>query len=205
MPQRIFICADHGLALIYFLQSDVLSTLLEADLEVVLLTEDALVEGVQRRFGRDRLTIEGLRLPQANAYANQNAAELQWWGNFLRRVGTSNRINTQAMDSYVWQVSVEAGRKRRLLMPLARAILSLLRRSQRARQVLVNAQKRYNPMLYADLFDRYRPRLVVASTYGWRQDRYLLREAEARGTKIAAVIVGWDNPSSYGLPAARID
>jgi hypothetical protein len=205
MPQHIFICADHGLALIYFLKSDVLSTLLEADLEVVLLTDDALVEGVQQRFGRDRLTIEGLRLPRANAYANQNAAELQWWGNFLRRVGTSNRINTQAMDSYVQQVSVEAGRKRRLLMPLARAILSLLRRSQRARQALVNVQKRYNPMLYADLLDRYQPQLVVASTYGWRQDRYLLREAEARGTKIAAVIVGWDNPSSYGLPAARID
>ena len=37
----LFVSADHGLALVYFLQSDVVPTLLEAGHKVVLLTDDA--------------------------------------------------------------------------------------------------------------------------------------------------------------------
>jgi hypothetical protein len=138
-------------------------------------------------------------------YAGHQQAELQWWLNFLRRVGSSNRINTEAMDSYVRQVAVEEGRKRRLWMPLARILLAFLRNSQAARRWLVQAQNRYSPGIYTDLFEKYHPDLVIASTYGWRLDRYLLREASLRGVKTAAVIVGWDNPSSYGLPATQVD
>ena len=46
---------------------------------------------------------------------------------------------------------------------------------------------------------------MVASTPGWRIDRYLLREAGRRGVRTATVIVGWDNPSSYAIPGAQVD
>ena len=61
MTKRVFISADHGLAIVYFLQSDVLPTLLDAGLEVVLLTDDGLREQISQRFGRPGLTVEGLR------------------------------------------------------------------------------------------------------------------------------------------------
>ena len=44
MTKRIFISADHGLAVVYFLQSDVVASMLEAGVEVVLLTDDSLVD-----------------------------------------------------------------------------------------------------------------------------------------------------------------
>jgi len=204
-PRRVFISADHGLAIVYFLQSDVVPTLLEAGLEVVLLTDDALTTQIQNRFGRPGLIIEGLRLDQANAYAKRVDPEIQWWLQTLRRVGSSNRINTQAMDSYIDQIAVEEGWKRRLFMPVGRAIISLLRRSRRARQSLVTLQMRYVSGIYSDLFQRYQPRLVVASTPGWRMDRYLLREAIRQNIPTAAVVVGWDNPSSYSIPGAPVD
>ena len=48
MPtKRIFISADHGLAMIYFLQTDVLPTLAGESIEVVLLTDDALIEKIR--------------------------------------------------------------------------------------------------------------------------------------------------------------
>ncbi len=203
--QRIFICADHGLAVIYFLQSEVVKTLLEAGVEVVVLTDDALADELRQRFAQAGLFVEGIRLQQANQYSATTDPEAQWWLNFLRRVGSSGRINTEAMDSYVQQVGVEEGRFRRILMPLAQGAVGVLRRSRRARRWLVNVQNHYNPGLYADLFERYQPALVVASTYGWRQDRYLLREAAARGIPTAACIVGWDNPSSYGLTCTQMD
>jgi hypothetical protein len=65
-------------------------------------------------------------------------------------------------------------------------------------------QYRYTPGLYTSLFESYRPAAVVASTPGWRWDRYLLREAAARRIQTGAVIVGWDNPSSYSLSGAPV-
>jgi hypothetical protein len=203
--KRIFISADHGLAIVYFLQSDVVPSLLEAGIEVVLLTDDALKEQITARFGRPGLIVEGLRLKQAQEYARAHSGEVQWWLNFFRRVGGSKRINTEAMDSYIYEVIAEEGRRRKLLIPLAWASIGLLRRSRQARQLLVNVQMRYTPGLYGELFDRYRPSLVVASTPGWRLDRYLLREAGLRGIPTAAAVVGWDNPSSYSIPGARMD
>jgi hypothetical protein len=73
------------------------------------------------------------------------------------------------------------------------------------RRLIQRLQRRYAPDLYGELFDQYQPELVVASTPGWRWDRYLLRQAAARGIPTASVIVGWDNPSSYGPPGADVD
>jgi hypothetical protein len=205
MTKRIFISADHGLAVVYFLQSEVVSTLLERGVEVIMLTDDALKEQIGKRFGQPGLHVEGLRQEQASQYAQRERREVQWWLHFLRRVGSSKHINTEAMDSYIQEVTVEEGRRRRLLLPLGKAGIAALRRSSRARRKLVDLQKRYFLPLYQDLFERFQPQLVVASTPGWRLDRYLLREAASRGITTAAVIVGWDNPSSYSLPGAPVD
>ena len=202
--KRIWISADHGLAVVYFLQSDVVPTLLAGGAEVVVLTDDGLVEQITRRFGQPGLVVEGLRFKQVHAY-EQHDRDLQWWLQFLRRVGGSRRINTEAMDSYIRQVAVEESNRRRVLMPLAWAAILGLRYSSALRRRLVKFQQRYSPRLYADLFERLPPDLVIASTPGWRSDRYLLREAAARQVKTAAVVVGWDNPSSYSLPGAPVD
>ncbi len=210
MTKRIFICADHGMAIIYFLQGDVVSTLLNAGVEIVVLADDETNEKISQRFARDGLTFEGLRLKQANDYADKFKPRQQWLLAFLRRVGGSWRINTEAMDSHVWEVWVENSWKFRLAVwiPAALAIL-ILRTFSFARKILVLMQNRFTLRgrlgLYSDLFEKYKPDLVIASTAGWRLDRYLLREAHARGIPTMAAIVGWDNPSSYSIPGATMD
>ena len=205
MTKRVFISADHGLAIVYFLQSDVLPTLLDAGLEVVLLTDDGLREQISQRFGRPGLTVEGLRFQQARQYFERNDHTLQYWLHFLRWMGGSQRINTNAMDGHLRQMDYESSAKAKRLMPLIRGLTWGLRRSRWMRQGLVRAQMRFTPDLYGDLLDQYQPSLVVASTPGWRLDRYLLRQAGQRGVRTAAAIIGWDNPSSYRLPGARVD
>ena len=98
-PQRVFISADHGLAVIYFLQSDVVPTLTAGGAEVVILTDDGLKPQMLERFGGPQIHIEGLRLEGARRYAEERR-DLQWWLAFLRRVGGSRRINTAAMDCF---------------------------------------------------------------------------------------------------------
>ena len=202
--KKVFISADHGLAIVYFLQSDVIPALLEAGVQVVLLTDENLKDHIQRSFGCPGLTIEDLRMKQARLYFQRDHNSLQWWLDFLRRAGASNRINLQAVDSYLRQVEDEAHRRRKMLFPLMRGVVGLMRRSRAARQALVRRQFRFNPNLYRDLFGLHKPDLVIASTPGWRLDRYILREAAARGVPTAAAIVGWDNTSSYSLPGAPV-
>ncbi len=203
--KTIFISADHGLSVVYFLQTDVLPTLLAGGARVVLLTDDGLKEQIEQRFGQPGLVVEGLRFAQCKQYFESQAHSLQHWLHFLRWMGGSLRINTNAMDGHLRQMDYEASPRGKRIMPLIRTLTRILRRSRLARRALVNFQRRFTPAIYADLFEQYHPSLVAASTPGWRWDRYLLREAAARGVTTAAAIVGWDNPSSYRLPGAPVD
>ncbi|MBN1370770.1 MAG: hypothetical protein JW987_02330 [Anaerolineaceae bacterium] len=203
-PKTIFISADHGLSLVYFLQTDVLPALLEGGLNVVVLTDDAICEQIAKRFERPGLHIEGLRFQECRKYFETRSHSLQHWTHFLRWMGGSDRVNTNAMDGHLRQMGYEASPRGKQIMPLIRLLTKVLRKSRLARQLLVNSQRRFTPEIYGDLFDKYQPSLVVASTPGWRWDRYLLREAAQRGIDTAAVIVGWDNPSSYRLPGAPV-
>jgi hypothetical protein len=202
--KRVLVCADHGLAIVYFLQTDVVRGLLDAGASIVVLTDDGILDRVRRRFSDLSVTFEGMRLDLVRRY-ERRWYDVQWWLGFLRRVGGARRINTRAMDSYVDQVMIEISPRQVPVLPLALLTRFFLRRSARWRAALLRAQRRFTPRLYGDLFDRYSPALVVGSTPGWRQDRYLLREAAARGLRTASVIVGWDNPSSYSLPGAPVD
>ena len=201
---RLMVVADHGLAIVYFLQSDVLPTLLEGGAEVVVLTDDGLVDQINQKFSQPGLIIEGLRLNEARHYFETTAHTVQYWLHFLRWMGGSDRINCEAMNGHLRQMQFETSRGGKMLMPFIRLAVAVLRKNRAARQLLARAQQRYTPSIYADLFERYQPKAVVASTPGWRFDRYVLREAAQRGIPTGAVIVGWDNPSSYRLPGAPV-
>jgi len=204
-PTNIFLVADHGLAVFYFLQSDIVTCLLEAGLQVVILTEDATRDAIASRFGRPGLTVEGLRLDQVQRYTRSVSPTVQWWLDFLRRAGAAGGINLAVVDSYIQQVKSEAHARRRQLFPIMESYARLMRRSRPLRQALLSYQDRFTPDIYADLFERYQPALVVAGSPGFRQDRFILRAATARHIPTAAAIISWDSSSSYGLPGARVD
>ena len=208
MTRRVFISADHGTAIVYFLQSEVVPALLDAGVEVILLTDDEMRQTIARRFARPGLIFEGLRLETAARYARAYKPRLQWLLGYLRRVGGSWRINSAAMDSHIWEVWTENSWKFRLGIWLpACGLILLLRTFAFMRRLLVQIQNRLIPResIYHDLFEKYQPRLVIGSTPGWRLDRYLLREAHDRNIGTLAAIVGWDNPSSYAIPGAPVD
>lgn len=205
MSKKIFICADHGLAVFYFLQSDIVTHLLENGVEVVLLTEDDTQKQIENRFGRPGLTVEGMRVEQIRKYIREESPVVQWWLDFLRRAGAAGRINLSVVDSYIQQVKSEAHSRRRRLFPFMEIIIKIMRNVRFARQVLRRCQNHFTSDIYSDLFEKYNPDLVVAGSPGFRLDRYLLREAEKRNITTAAAIISWDSSSSYGLAGADVD
>ena len=203
--KRVFICADHGLAVFYFLQSDIIPALLEAGIEVIVLTEDASRDLIASRYAKPGLMVEGLRLNQVGQYTHKVAPTQQWWLDFLRRAGSAGGTNLAVVDTYIEQVRSEAHTRRRLLFPFIAGIARLMRRVKPMRQALMRYQSRFTTNIYADLFDQHKPDLVIAGSPGFRQDRFLLREAARRGITTAATMISWDSSSSYGLPGASVN
>ncbi len=196
------------MAIIYFLQSDVVPTLLDAGVEVLVLTDDETKDRIAQRFARPGLTFEGLRLKEANTYAKQQsdracngcsptcgasaargASTLKPW------TATSGKSGWRTRGSSVWGSGFPLPWRSSFcgLSP-SPAIFSCGYRT-----ALFHAN------LYADLFESHKPDLVIASTAGWRLDRYLLREATLHNVPTMAAIVGWDNPSSYAIRGAPMD
>jgi hypothetical protein len=205
MTRHVFIIADHGLALIYYLQSDILSMLLKAGLEVVLFTDEESIPALQERFGQPGLIFEGIRLKECVSYFKTVDPFIQRCLDMLRWVGGSKRINVVALNgNYQLQARSFSG-KGRYVLPVLRLLIWLMRRSRTLRRFVVGLQRRYTPQIYADLFEKYQPCLVIAKTPGWRLDRYLLREAASRRVPSVATVVGWDNPSSYAMNGAPVD
>jgi len=206
MPAKtVFISADHGLAVFYFMQSQIIPILRAAGISVVVLTEDQSVDLLSERYSAPGLIIEGLRLDQVQRYTRTVSPTTQWWLDFLRRAGAAPGANLAVVDHYIRQVKGEAHARRRQLFPLMEGIARTLRHSRPARQLLQRTQMRYTSSIYSDLFTKYRPALVIAASPGFRQDRYLLREAAKRHIPTAAAIISWDSSSSYGLPGAPVD
>lgn len=201
----VFISADHGLPVIYFLQSDVVPLLLKQGVKVVLLTDDDALDAIRQRFEQPGLIFEGLRLAQCNQYLEMCSPRIQFWLHILRWVGGSNRVNVNAINGNFGMTDTALTGHSRLILPFVKTLIWAMRNSRLIRNIVVNYQQRFNPHIYADLFEKYKPDLVIASTPGWRMDRYLLREAYERKVKSVTCIVGWDNPSSYRLSGAHVD
>ena len=168
----VMISADHGLAIVYFLQTDVVQTMLNEGIRVVILTDDGVTEKVYEKFGQENLFVEGLRLDKCKAYFNETDHTDQYWLHFLRWMGGSDRVNTTAIDCHLRQRAHESTMTEKLVrIPMIRAKVKQLRKSADARKALVKSQMKYTTNIYGDLFEKYQPDLVIASTAGWRLDR----------------------------------
>ena len=164
--QRVFISADHGLAAFYFLQSDIIPTLLEAGVEVIVLTEDSSCELIAKKYGQPGVSFAGLRLDKVREYTRTVSPTMQWWLDFLRRAGAAGNTNLAVVDSYIQQVKSEAHARRRQLFPLMEALARMMRSNRATRWVL--------PRLAAALHAQYlrRPVRTIPARSG---DRRLAR------------------------------
>ncbi len=205
--KTILLVVDHGLALAYFLYTDLAKKLLERHLRLVFLVQDDLLPKLRQDYaGTPNLVFESLREDQLVKYQKTFRPRLQEMVEYIRGASASPRIPLTYVDTHRQRKIYEARGRWKLALQLAQPVIYILRRSKLARKLFLRFQNwALTPDIYGDYLDKYKPDLVVASTCGWRIDRYMLREANRKRIKTAAVTVGWDNPSANGLPGAFVD
>ncbi len=189
------------------LQTDVLPTLQEAGVRVVALTPEAAVPQLSPRADPDAVVIERLNAP-ASPPGGKYPALLRSLLRVMRDAsldgrrspgfaGRYNRVRAAFRGTWPSWVS----------WPVHVVVTQLLWRSRRSRRALARlelALSRHTE--HAGVFDRYQPDLVVGSGLGYfPHDEALYQEAAKRGIRVAALVSGWDNPSTKGYRAVDFD
>lgn len=192
----------------YFLNTDLLRILLEHSVRIVLLVQDEMIEILKKQFNNERnIVVESLRLKDANQYFTRYHGSLQANLDYIRRTSLGHKVLLTYVDTHRQRKEYEAESFRRKFgLILMRPLIWILRYSKIARHLFRKMlENLFTPELYSDLFEKYHPDLVISDTAGWRLDQFLLRQAHRENIKTSTVVIGWDNPSSQGLPGAEVD
>lgn len=204
--KTVFIVLDHGLALGYFFQTELTNLLLKKGLRLVFVVQDSMLELAKQQYQHPQVYFEAMRDSQVKDYQKNNHEGLQELFDYVRKATANRSIPLTYVDTHRQRKEYEAQGRRKTVLKLLRPLVYFLRHSRIGRRIFRSLLYRlFTPSIYTDLFDKYQPDLIISDTAGWRLDQYILREANKRKIKTATVIVGWDNPSSQGLPGAEVD
>jgi hypothetical protein len=181
------------------LQTEVLDTLLDSGVRVVVLTTDVpTVEEYLHNRGLSQIAVE--QLP-SDVYLAQARGRLK---GLLRRL-RSYGVRTKTVDlnfEMDWKDALSA-RSLPMLGVLATTWLvsRLMRASGFAMRSAVGLENRLDtPNAMGVFFRRYRPRAIVVSSPGFfGNDCYLIREANRAGVRAISYVQSWDNTTVRGL------
>ena len=83
----------------------------------------------------------------------------------------------------------------------------LMRRSAVLRSLLVRLERTlFKSDAHRDLFERYRPKLLVIADIGTIElSNFLIDEAQRHGTEVLSIVLSWDNLTSKGIGAVKPD
>jgi hypothetical protein len=205
--KTIMIFLDHGLGVAYFFDTELAHLLTRQGVRLVFLLQDELLPKLRQRYkNNDRIVFESMREKEALEYQRGYKGGLQEVMDYLRGAVASPRIPLSYVDTHRRRKQFEARGRWKFVLGTATPLIWMMRRSKILRKLFRQTQRMlFTPYIYGDLFAKYHPDLALSCMAGWRIDRYFLREANRSKLKTAAIIIGWDNPSSHGMQGADVE
>jgi hypothetical protein len=201
--KTIFMVVHQGFVARYLLRTDVLRVLRDAGTRIVVLTPNSEEQYLRDEFPESDMAVEPLRASISDVMRSRLWLLLYYLRSYtLGAVTASPALRGKYAGARTQQRS-----KSRAVDWLIHSALQVLWRSRLARRALLGLESLlFSPRLHRDLFERYRPDLVVATSPGWFvADGLVLREARRSGVATAVAVLSWDNPTSKGYRGATPD
>lgn len=200
----IFLVVRPGPAARFALHTEILPTLCAADVSLCVLTPPEDMPVIAESLEGTDVMILPLR--RQGLEGPPGVARLRVVLQRARRAALDGRKSARFDEKHRARIGAWSEREPKLAAVVDAVVRFGLWRSPTLRKLLVRAAVRLAPPLHADLFERYRPDLVVCTGLGYAPwDEGILQEASARGVKTAALVHNWDNPSTGGYRAAPLD
>ncbi len=198
MP-TILLVAELAFGARILLQSKVLDHLKAGGARVVVLTPDAeAVRSELKSRGHDDVAVEPF---DPAAFASHGRPFADRFFSRCRLFAVKSRTND---DMYVMERE-DARRtgawKGRTVVAAAHAIAMGMRANGALARAVVDAENRLvRTSVLGDVLARHEPDLVVCTSPGtFASDRFVIREAKARGHRVAVFVLSWDNTTVRGL------
>lgn len=183
--RTLFLVLDMGISIRNVLRTDVLPRLREcSDLRIVILSPVTDRDFVEE-FGGDRVVVEPLR---------------DWQPRGLAKLLRSIRKDLWAERSNAVSFKLKREKKHRTaarLLTRAAGSLPLERLFDRTLRTLEQIEPRLTPRLESELFDRYRPDLVFASSIYTTAPAVAIGATQRR-IPVVGFMQSWDNPTTKG-------
>jgi len=195
----IILVIHEGFGARVLLQTEVLDTLLNGGVRVVVLTSDApTVRRYLEARGLAHITVEQLHL-----YCQPSGLD-----GILRKLFRTIRtfaVDTKSVDD-MFEMQWKDTRRRGswvglYFLAFSWLISHLMRSSALIMKSVVGLENQLDtPRLNDAFFDKYRPEAVVLTSLGTsNDDHYLMREAKRHGAQVISYVLNWDHTSIAGL------
>ena len=206
--KTIFMVVHQGFAARYLLRTDILKTIAESGIRIVVLSPNGRDEDFRTAFETESVCTEKFENEKCEAYLN--SSRLQKIMRTIRLYTLNGRYNTQTADNYFRAFKerlARTGRPRSWKVAILGVLIKILKRSKLLRKGFVAIEGLlFTPEFHKRLFQKYEPDMVVVTSLGNLDfDRHIMREARRHKAIVVSVILGMDNTSTKGYGGASPD
>jgi hypothetical protein len=153
--KTILIFIDHGLALAYFLYTDLIYKLLKGNNRLVFLVQDELLEKLRRDYTHlPNVVFESMREGDLLHYQHTYRPHLQEIFEYIRGASASPRIPLTYVDTHRKRKITEAVGKWKVALKIVQPLIFLLRYSRLARKIFLKIQVGSSVSQYCRLENR---------------------------------------------------
>lgn len=200
----VFVAMRPGPSARFLLRTDIFRTLRDADVDLIVLAPV---------YDIDYMTevVDDPEVPILPLYRKDERHRVKGLAGRvvvqrMRRLALDGRSNTGFRQKYDSSISGWAKKSPRVAGAADLIIRHGLWRSRLLRELVVRSAVKVVPPFHDEIFERYRPDLVVTTGLGYAYwDEGILQEAARRKIATAALVQNWDNPSTGGYRAVPLD
>jgi hypothetical protein len=184
----------------YFLRTEILPTLKQYDIRIVIVTPNADEDYFREEFECEKVFVEPFELEKVRSYRFRIQGLTKMIRSFVGKKGADVTCLDTRLGIYLSQSGYSKVKK-----SLIKGMIYALRDSILLRKLWIFLEYRcINGNFHEHLFKKYRPVLLITSSLGnmW-YDSLIMHEAKQHGVKVLSVILSWDNPSTKGMGGAK--
>lgn len=191
--KKILISITNGFSLRYSCHTDILKTLLENDIEVTIISNDA--KSTKKNIGINEIKYLEFSEKKTNLYKFSSR-----FYNILENIRMFTYGGKYKTPEIVFNFTYKKKNHKYYLYKL---IKLLLNKSIILRKFLIFVQSFYYPKELYNLVKANNPNMILTTSLGtFSFDEYILRIAKKLKIQSSTAMLSWDNPTTRGYPGA---
>ncbi len=204
--KKILIYVNDGFSIRYLLRSNIYKNLINSVSKLIIVSHNSDEKYFKEKFTHEKVILEKCNVNKYIDYVKRHKflRILKIFRSFV----LNGKYDTQTVDDfreiYIHQKGwiIKNGILNLLYGILWRTLSYVFIKSRILRKILVQCECFfYTPKIHKEIFDKYKPDLVIVSSLcGFEYNELFAREAIRNNHKVCTIMLSWDNSSGMGYP-----